>query len=121
MIDFLTENPDFVSQEGKPDGFLINNPKQFQELHKIRFRKSQHKKVVEAITQDFGENVEFLNPKFQGLPLNDSLINQKPIIRYKNEFYLFAFNILTRNLFDIAEFLIKNIDKKYYKEKYLGK
>lgn len=120
MIDFLTENPDFVSQEGKPDGFLINNPKQFQELHKIRFRKSQHKKVVEAITQDFGENVEFLNPKFQGLPLNDSLINQKPIIRYKNEFYLFAFNILTRNLFDIAEFLIKNIDKKYYKEKYLG-
>lgn len=120
MIDFLSDNPDFVSQDGKPDGFLINDPNQFQELHKIRFRKEQHKKVVEAISQEYGENAEFLNPKFQGLPLNETLITQKPIIKYKGEFYLFAFNILTRNLFDIAEFLIKNADKKYYKEKYLG-
>ncbi|ADV47561.1 hypothetical protein Celal_0211 [Cellulophaga algicola DSM 14237] len=120
MIDFLADNPDFVSREGKPDGFLINDPKQFQELHKIRFRKEQHKKVAEAITQDFGENTDFLNPKFQGLPLNETLISQKPIIKYKNELYLFAFNILTRNIFDIAESLIKNANKKYYKEKYLG-
>lgn len=120
MIDFLADNPDFVSQDGKPDGFLINDPKQFQELYKIRFRKEQHKKVVEAISQEFGENAEFLNPKFQGLPLNETLITQKPIIKYKDESYLFAFNILTRNLFDIAEFLIKNADKKYYKERYLG-
>lgn len=120
MIDFLADNSDFVSQKGKPDGFLINDPKQFQELHKIRFRKERHKKVVESITQEFGENAGFLNPKFQGLPLNETLITQKPIIKYKDEFYLFAFNLLTRNLFDIAEFLIKNADKKYYKEKFLG-
>jgi len=120
IIEFLANNPDFVSQNGKPDGFLINDPKQFQELYKIRFRKEQHKKVVEVITQDFGENADFLNPKFQGLPLNETLITKKPIIKYKDEFYLFAFNVLTRNLFDIAEFLIKNASKKYYNEKYLG-
>ncbi|MCX2680748.1 hypothetical protein OOZ15_12415 [Galbibacter sp. EGI 63066] len=120
MIEFLSDNPDFVSKDNKPTGYLINDPEQFQELHKIRFRKESHKKVVEAISQDFGENADFLNPKFQGLPLNETLITQKPIIKYKNEYYLFAFNLLTRNLFDIAEFLIKNADKKYYKEKYLG-
>lgn len=120
MIDFLSDNPDFVSKDNKPDGFLINDPNQFQELHKIRFRKEIHKKVVEAITQNFGENKEFLNPKFKGLPLNETLITQKPIIKYKNDFYLFAFNLLTRNLFDVSEFLIKNADKKYYKEKFLG-
>jgi len=120
IIEFLSDNPDFVSQNNRPSGFLINDPEQFQELHKIRFRKELHKKVVQAIAQDFGENEDFLNPKFQGLPLNETLITQKPIIKYKNEYYLFAFNILTRNIFDIAEFLIKNADKKYYKEKYLG-
>lgn len=120
MIDFLSDNPDFVSQNDKPDAFLISDPKQFQELYKIRFRKTEHKKVVEAITQDFGENADFLNPKFQGLPLNETLITQKPIIKYNNEFYLFAFNFLTRNLFEVAEFLIKNADNRYYKEKYLG-
>jgi len=120
MIDFLSDNPDFVSRDDKPDAFLISDPKQFKELHKIRFRKTQHKKVVKAITQDFGENKNFINPKFQGLPLNETLITQKPIIKYKNDYYLFAFNLLTRNLFEISEFLIKNADNKYYKEKYLG-
>ncbi|MFI8605969.1 hypothetical protein ACIGCP_16000 [Cellulophaga baltica] len=120
IIDFLADNPDIVSRDGKPDGYLINDFKQSQVLHKIRFRKAQHKKVVEAINQEFGENGNFLNPKFQGIPLNETLITQKPIIKYKDEFYLFAFNILTRNLFNIAESLVKNADKKYYKEKYLG-
>lgn len=120
MIDFLSDNPDFISRNNKPDAFLINDPEQFKELHKIRFRKEIHKKVVESITQNFGENTDFLNPKFQGLPLNETLITQKPIIKYKNDYYLFAFNLLTRNIFDIAEFLIKNADKKYYKEKFLG-
>lgn len=120
IIDFLSDNPDFVSQKDKPSGFLINDPEQFQELHKIRFRKEKHKKVVEAITQHFGENSEFLNPKFQGLPLNETLIATKPIIKFEDNYFLFAFNLLTRNLFQIAESLIKEGDEKYYKEKFLG-
>ncbi len=120
MIDFLADNPDFVSKDNRPNGYLVNDPEQFQELHKIKFRKELHKKVVEVISQKFGDNKDFLNPKFQGLPLNESLITRKPIIKYDNEYYLFAFNILTRNLFEIGEFLIENADKKYYKEKYLG-
>jgi len=120
MIDFLLDNPDFISNNNKPDGVLINNPKQSQELHKIRFRKPQHKKVVDAVAQEFGENTDFLDPRFRGLPLNDSLITKNPIIKHNDDYYLFTFNILTRNLFEIAEFLISKVDNEYYKEKFLG-
>ncbi|MDY3522018.1 hypothetical protein PG614_10285 [Riemerella anatipestifer] len=120
MIDFLKDNPDIVSIDNKPVGYGVDDIAQFEELYKIRFRKSTHTNVVKSIAIEFGENEDFLNPKFPGLPLNESLSNLKPIIYNNGNYYLFGFNILTNNLFSIVEKLILDADKDYYEQKFLG-
>ncbi len=120
MINFLADNPDFVSTKNKPSGYGINDIAQFEELYKIRYRKPIHKKVVESLSIEFGDNIDFLNPKFSGLPLNESKSNLKPVIFYDGNYYLFGFNVLTNNLFSITEKLIFDADKVYYEQKFLG-
>ncbi|TDW52493.1 hypothetical protein EV144_1011183 [Flavobacterium sp. 270] len=120
MINFLVDNPDFVSTQNKPSGYGINDIAQFEELYKIRYRKPIHKKIVESLSIEFGDNLDFLNPKFSGLPLNDSQSNLKPVISYGGSHYLFGFNVLTNNLFSITEKLILDADKVYYEQKFLG-
>lgn len=119
FIDFFNDNPDLISPE-EGSGFLINDPNNFENLYKIRFRKDIHKKVIENICLEFGDNSDFLNPKFKGLPLNDSLIYETPIIKHNQNFYLFAFSLLGRNLFKITEALILKADEEYYNTKFLG-
>lgn len=120
MINFLADNPDFVSTKSKPSGYGIHDIAQFEELYKIRYRKPIHKKVVESLSIEFGDNIDFLNPKFAGLPLNESKSNLKPVIFYDGNYYLFGFNVLTNNLFSITEKLIFDADKVYYEQKFLG-
>lgn len=120
MINFLSDNPDIVNTKNKPSGYGINDIAQFEELYKIRFRKPIHKKVVESLSIEFGDNIDFLNPKFSGLPLNESMSNLKPVIFYNGNYYLFGFNVLTNNLFSITEKLIFDADKVYYEQKFLG-
>lgn len=121
FIDFYgDENPDLIIQDTKIHGYGIDQIETYPDLFKIRFRTETHKKVASAISQKFGDNSEFLNPKFKGLPLNDSLTFTKPVIEYDDNYYLFAFALPTRNLFEITEKLIKDADQDYYIEKYLG-
>lgn len=117
---FGDENPDLIVQDTKIHGCRIDQIETYPDLFKIRFRNNIHKQVVSAISQQFGDNSEFLNPKFKGLPLNDSLTSTNPIIKYDEDYYLFAFALPTRNLFGITEKLIKEADEDYYNEKFLG-
>lgn len=119
MIDFLNDNKD-LAENGKPAAYSITDIKSYNQLYKIRVRKSIHLKVVEALCIKFEDNFDFLNPKYAGLQLNESLSAIKPIILHENDYYLFAFNELTRNIFSITEKLILDTDKTYYEQKYLG-
>lgn len=119
MIHFLADNPD-LAENGKPAVYSILDIKSYEKLYKIRVRKPIHLKVVEALSLEFGDNLDFLNPKYAGLPLNESISAIKPIIFHEKEYYLFAFNELTRNIFSITEKLILDADKAYYEQKYLG-
>lgn len=114
------ENPDLIVQDTKITVYSIDDIENYPELFKVKFRNEIQKKVTAAIALNFGDNSEFLNPKFKGLPLNDSLIYTKPVIEHSGNFYMFAFSLPTRNLFDITENLIKIADKDYYDEKFLG-
>ena len=116
MIDFLKENPDILSINNKPAGYGVDDIAQFQELYKIRFRKTIHENVVKSLAINFGDNADFLNPKFPGLPLNESLSNLKPIISDNGNYYLFGFNILTNNLLTIVEKLILDAANDYYEQ-----
>lgn len=83
----------------------------------------RQKRVIEQLSLRFGDNEEFLNPKFKALPLNDSLVSSKPIL-YDDincSYYCFSTKILHKNLFNIAEGLIKRADRGYFDNIYLGK
>lgn len=120
VVEFLKENTDFISNGLMPRGFYIDDLSQYQDLYKITYRKPLHKQVVKALSISFGDNANFLNPKFSGLPLNDSLALLKPIIHQDDEYYVFAFGVLTRNVFEITEKLISDADKAYHQKKFLG-
>lgn len=117
---FGEENPDLIIENKKICGFGIADISNSDQLFKVRFRYNFQKTVVDEISQALGDNHEFLNPEFKGLPLNDSKITTNPVIKLNNEYYLFAFALLTRNLFSITERLIERADSNYYKSKYLG-
>lgn len=117
---FGDENPDLIIEDTKIHGYRIDQIETYPDLFKIRFRNDTHKRVASAISQHFGDNSEFLNPKFKGLPLNDTLTTTNPVIEHDEDYYLFAFALPTRNLFDITEKLIKEADQDYYNEKFLG-
>lgn len=120
VVEFLAENTDFISNGLMPGGFYIDDLSQYRDLYKITYRKPVHKQVVKAVAISFGDNANFLNPKFIGLPLNDSVALLKPIIHQNDEYYIFAFGILTRNIFEITEKMIIDADKTYYQKKFLG-
>jgi hypothetical protein len=117
---FGKDNPDIIIKDKKVCAYSIDELAQYDELFEIRFRYELHKKVVDQISLAYGQNHNFLNPKFKGLPLNDSLINLKPIIKIEDKYYHFGLSLPLRNLMEITEFLIKQADKKYYNEKFLG-
>lgn len=120
MRDFLQDNPDMADFNGESGGRRIDDISEFHSLYRVRARKHVHQKVIEALAIEFGDNKEFLNPKFPGLPLNESLSNLKPAIKFNGEYYLFGFNLSTRNLFGITEKLIHDADPTYYNQHYLG-
>jgi hypothetical protein len=121
MIDsFGEDNADLIIKNSKIHGYKIDDLSEYYELFKIRYRTEIQKKVVEAISQCFGNNAEFLNPQFKGLPLNNTTISTLPIIKLKSDYYLFSFALPTRNLFDILESLIKTTDLNYYNSNYLS-
>lgn len=122
FIDLFGEdNPDIVIKDKKIVGFKIDDINDYEDLFKIRFRNSSQKVIIEAISQVFGENSNFLNPKFKALPLNETLITTNPIIKHNDDHYIFSFALPMRNIFNITENLIKKADVKYYNEKFIGK
>lgn len=120
IVAFGEDNPDLIVREGKVIMYRMSDISGYPELFKIRPRYETHKKVIEALAISFGHNEAFLNPDYKAEPLNDSLIYKYPIIKEGNEYYLFGFNIGSRNLLSIAENLIEIKDKAYYNNHYLG-
>ena len=79
--------------------------------------------ILRTLSIQFGENKGFLDPRFPGWPLNDSVVNRKPILfdTQTSSYYCFSTRILHRNLFNITEGLIERADKAYYENVYRSK
>ncbi len=117
---FGEDNLDIIVTNTKINMYSIDEIETYPDLFKINYRYPIHKLVVSAISQKLGDNHDFLNPKYKGLPLNSSTISTHPIIEINGDYYIFSFSLPTRTLFEITENLIETADKKYYKEKFLG-
>ena len=120
FYQFLKDNPDLSDDGKKPNTYNIFDINEYKNLFKIRFRTPIQKIIAESLSCNFGENSEFLNPNFKGLPLNDSIQTLYPVIKDEDDYYLYGFNLYSRNLFHLTENLIEKADKKYYNEKFLG-
>lgn len=118
--EFANQNPDIIVEGNKLLFYRIDEIETYSNLFKITFRYDYQKHVVKAISQGFGNNNEFLNPKFKGLPLNDSTISTHPVLRIENEYFVFSFAQISRQLFDLTESLIKTASSNYYNSNYLG-
>ncbi len=120
MKEFAKDNPDMVIENDAVITYGFSNIQTYPELFRIKPRTPLQAKVIKAISQRFGDNSKFLNPEYKGLPTNESKAFLKPVIQVDDEYYHFAFNLPTRNLFELTEALIKESDSKYYKNNYLG-
>lgn len=77
---------------------------------------------LEKISATFGDNNDFLTfAKSPGWPTNNTIVNEKPIIKYKNKYYAFAFILLNRRLRYIIESWIFDKTPAYYNNVYQKK
>jgi hypothetical protein len=76
------------------------------------------RKLLEILSVELGNNDMFL--RFNKCwPINDTIIYEKPLIKFEGKYYCFFYPILGRNIRQILEKMIKDIDNKYFNEYYL--
>lgn len=81
------------------------------------------KNILESISMNFGDNLPYTQGKIYGFPTNESLIYEKPIIKFDGEYYCFNPAIIHYNLHSIIEKIILSIipeskhQKLYYSKK----
>lgn len=114
--DFFEANPDVPCSE---DGnhFLFYQPDDYKGSEKIFWvwpQKKTEKVIMEVLSIGFGDNSSFIKEgPYKGNIMNGQSIYEKPFVKVDDKFYCFNPMILHRNLFLIAEKLIKQ-DSAYY-------
>jgi len=84
-------------------------------------KTAKEKLIFEKLSLEFGHNAIFFQPpKFKGFPLNDTLINLKPLVKEDGKYFHFSLNLAFRNIFKITEELIKSADAVYYENSFKG-
>lgn len=115
--DFFEANPDVPRT---PDGqkFLCYQPDDFTGAEKIFWVYPQNeveKNILETLSQPFGSNAKFLQGEHRGNVMNGYDIFNHPFIKDGDKYYCFTPMIVHRNLFLIAESLMKRDDTYYQK------
>ncbi|WP_337044963.1 hypothetical protein [Emticicia sp. 17c] len=123
IIQFTEANPDLYDPE-TPEHILIHSLENVKSYNKIFWVIPQTQKeelIFERLSIEFGANdIFFLPPTYKGFPLNDTLINLKPLIKEDYKYYDFSLNLAYRNIFKITEELIKSADAVYYDNSFKG-
>lgn len=116
MGDFFEANPD-VSHTEDGQKFLCYQPDDYSGSDKIFWVWPQNeveKNIMSALSVDFGDNASFIaEGEYKGNILNGHSIYEKPFVKVEDKYYCFTPMIPHRNMFLIAEKLMKN-DSAYY-------
>lgn len=115
--DFFVANPDVPHTE---DGmqFLMCQPDDYSMSEKIFWVYPQNEteeNILQSLSMEFGSNSSFLEGKYRGNIMNGHSIFEKPFIKNGDRYYCFTPMIPHRNLFLIAEKLMKRNDVYYQK------
>lgn len=120
---FTEANPDLYSEDSPEfvTSQSLENIEGYNKLFWVIPNSEKEEKIFNILSQNFGSNFAFFEPaKFKAFPLNESLIATKPLIKEDNKFYSFSLNLAFRNIFKIAEGLIKASSMVYYEQSYKG-
>jgi len=120
---FTESNPDLYDEQA-PDSVVSHHLDRVESYEKIFWvipKSAKEKLIFEKLSLQFGDNNNFFQPpKFKAFPLNDTLINLKPLIKSNGKYYHFSMNLAFRNIFKITEELIKSADSVYYENSFKG-
>lgn len=119
---FTEANPDLY-EEGNPDhitGVSFDYIKGYNRLFWVIPKTEKEKKIFNLLSHQFGDNAAFLQGKFGGFPLGDSVIQTKPLIKVGEKYFCFSINLSFRNIFDITANLLQSADAVYYEQKFRG-
>lgn len=121
LNDFVKTNPEVIVKDNGVILYRMNVVDTLEELFRIRHFDDVHKRVVQSLALSFGDNAAFIgNERYKYEILNESRINTRPIVKQDDNYYLFGMNLGARNLFLIAQNLIKEADENYYNNTFLG-
>lgn len=114
--EFFEANPD-VGHTDDGNQFVLYQPDDFSASDRIFWVWPQddvEKRILEALSVDFGSNSSFIaEGEFKGNIMNGHSIYEKPFVRDNDKYYCFTPMIPHRNLFLIAEKLMKRVDAYY--------
>lgn len=119
---FLKENPDLAG-----DGTDLNHLTTYQvddylssyNIFWVVPKSEIEEKLLDSLSLEFGDNNSFLaDNEFKGHIANVTKVSDKPFVKYEGRYFCFSTLFPYRNLFKIAENLIK-VDDKYYQNHFL--
>ncbi|MBX3163798.1 MAG: hypothetical protein KF900_04910 [Bacteroidetes bacterium] len=123
IAQFTEANPDLYDSEA-PENVMMHSLDRVESYNKIFWvipKTDKEKLIFEKLSIEFGTNGVFYQPpKFKAFPLNDTLINLKPLIKEDDKYFHFSLNLAFRNIFKITEELIKSADTVYYENSFKG-
>lgn len=116
--EFFEANPD-VGHTKDGNQFLLYQPDDYTESDKVFWvwpQNETEKRILEALSAEFGSNAAFIaEGEFKGNIMNGHSIYEKPFVKDGEKYYCFTPMIPHRNLFLIAEKLMKRDDAYYQK------
>lgn len=124
FIEQFTEaNRDLYNAEN-PSYFLmrsLDDIDSYPTIFRVIPKTTKEEKIFEFLSAGFGDNGIFLTPpKYKGFILNDTIITLKPLIKSVNRYYHFSLNLAFRNIFRIADNLLKSAGEVYYENNFVG-
>lgn len=123
MQQFTEANPD-LADDGVDNGFVVHRLDRVEGYNKVFWvipKSEKEKLIFDKLSIQFGDNKDFFEPqKFKGFPMNDTLIKTKPLIKEDGKYFHFSMSLAFRNIFKIAEDLIRSADAVYYQNSFRG-
>lgn len=123
MQQFTEDNPD-LADELAPTGVVVHRLDRVEGYEKVFWviPKSEKEKIIfDKLSISFSDNNDFLKPpKFKGFPMNTTLITTKPLIKEDEKYFHFSMSLAFRNIFKIAEDLIRSADIIYFENSFRG-
>jgi len=115
--DYFKQTTDNLEKINKKTGVAINDS--IFKIHQISLPED----ILKQISMSIGENTIFKDGKIEYLPMNNSFIYEKPLVKIDDNYYCFNSPLIHYNLHIVMENIILNLisenkkSKQYYNKK----